>query len=502
MRCGSFAFLLVAFLGAACADLGQLQGGATGEGGAEGGLDAASEAPLTSDGRGDAPLDARGDSGLDSGLDAPVSMIDASGDAPADAPPDAPTTCSSNPPDDSIGVFVASGGSDTAPCTRALPCATVSFGLSHAAATGKSAVYVGPGAYVETPTLVGGVSVQGGWSVTGTTWTHDCNASDVTILTTTSDRVVSANGLSAQLSDLTIANRTMAGTGSAGAGVTLYGIFSVSSALKLDNVIVQVAQGGSGGDSHPGASGINGGTGCASGTGTNGSPAGLPGTGAGPGVYSSAGYAPSSGMPGGDGVAGDNGTPAGGGTCATVTSCVVSGDAGTGCTAQPSMEMACSSPGTNGCGGAGGGGAAGGGGGGASLGVFVWAGMLSLNGGSIAAQNGGAGGSGGIGGSGGVGSIGAAGLSQMYQDGCEPGATPPTCSTLIALLPGGTPGGAGGQGSSGGTGGGGSGGDSYAFYAGGGASVMESGTALSFGVGGAGGTGGTSGADGSASQHN
>jgi hypothetical protein len=182
--------------------------------------------------------------------------------------------------------------------------------------------------------------------------------------------------------------------------------------------------------------------------------AGLPASAA--GVFSAGGFMPGNGTAGKDGFPGQGG--GGGGASMGNASCRgASGGAG----------------GMGGCGGKPG---SGGYGGGASVGVFSWQSLVTLDTCKVTAGDGGAGGDGGKGGAGGIGASGGA------------GGNPVTDANMIAR---GGQGGLGGNGGLGGSGSGGSGGPSHALvFSGAKPSYESASTTLKSGKGGAGGAGG------------
>jgi hypothetical protein len=435
---------------------------------------------------------AQQDATLDAGADA--------SDAAADG--DAASGCAAGTTDDVAGVYVSAGTGDDSPgCgTRSNPCKTIQQGISVAQqASGKTTVYVARGAYVESLTLAAGLTVEGGWDVSGQTWSPICDSttsSAVAIQAVTNVNVTASYSGSATLRNVTLTSKA-----SVGAGETLYGVFATGSAtsLTLAQVVVDVGAGGAGTSGVLGALGADAtDAGCAPGTGAGGD-AGALGTGGVAGAFSSSGYAGGDGTGGGNGGTGHNGTAAGNGACATCD--VFTGSCPSTCgfgTAQ-----ICATNGKAGCAGSGGGGGAKGTAGGASVAVFVWDAHVTVLGGSFTTSNGGNGGSGGVGGDGGVGSAGVKGTSAT----CATQLSNPACLSNICTgnfvagytLDGGTAGGSGGSGGAGGQGGGGSGGVSFVVVHGGdGGVTLNNGPVLAHGDGGTGGVVG--GANGSAAD--
>jgi hypothetical protein len=171
------------------------------------------------------------------------------------------------------------------------------------------------------------------------------------------------------------------------------------------------------------------------------------------GTFSETGYASSG--PGGDGTPGNPGQGGGGGVgCPAATNCVgPSGGAG----------------GAAGCGGKHG---TGGGAGGASIGLLSWRSTVVLDRCEVLSANGGAGGKGGNGGSGGKGAAGGGGNEGV--DGSDPSGA----------------GGVGGEGGPGAAAAGGNGGPTYGIVFAG-ARPSQTGTTVTFSLGGSAGTGGT-----------
>jgi hypothetical protein len=413
--------------------------------------------------------------------------------------------------DDAAGVYVVSGGSMASNCgARSLPCATVALGLASAEAsvTPISYIYIGPGTFPESTqlTLLSGVSLVGGWSIsTSTVWSHTCLPPTIQVTTP-----ILAPSLTSPttLDTLDIVNTAPPAT----PGGSLYGVMSEGSSLVLNQVSIQIsnaagagAAGGAGGG--PGASG---GTGCTPGSGDPGGP-GATGTALSAGTFTATGYEPtavSASNTGQTGVSGGNGTAAPTPTPVTGTPafCVPNPDpppTGSLCQDAGGTYSISGMAGEPGCGGSGGPPGLGGSGGGCSIALYVWGGSVTITGGGLSATNGGAGGAGGAPGDGGGGGTGTTGASTpiaapdsvKYCNGdTHPGCTYPNPAP-------GTTAGNGGSGGTGGPGGGGAGGCSYAYYAGNGATVTTSpGAKLTPGAGGAAGT--PNGVAGPADAHN
>ncbi|HSQ63643.1 MAG TPA: hypothetical protein VLM85_10535 [Polyangiaceae bacterium] len=444
--------------------------------------------------------------------DSPVGNPDATTPDAGDAgtvdvkPGDSAVGCSARTADDTTGLFVAQAGTDVGSCgTRANPCKTLTYAIATAKTTsGKTTLYVaaapatdaGPGAYQESIILDAPLSIEGGWSASGGTWTPICDATTSTAVTiqgvTNTTITASFNG-TATLRDLRVASKPAADPSE-----SLYGVFVLGSTtnLTLDQVVADIAPGGAGTTGADGTAGANAtDAGCAASTGANGG-AGAAGTGGAAGTFSASGYLSTNGGDAGNGGVGQNGTAGGAGDC--MSGCETSlGQCSSGC--QPTYGQKCAANGISGCGGGGGGGGSYGTGGGASIALFVWDAHVTLFGGSFTTSNGGNGGNGGNGVNGGSGTAGAAGSSSA----CVTQITTPTCATFGCTatisqstpLNGGVAGGTGGAGGVGGQGGGGSGGVSYDIVQGGDGGVVVNGSPkLAHGDGGAGGAlGGASG---------
>jgi hypothetical protein len=412
---------------------------------------------------------------------------------------DASVGCTARTYDDTTGIFISPGGSDTASCgTRANPCKTLTYTFVTVSLSNKTTAYLASGTYVESITLLAGLSVEGGWSANGSTWTPICDSTTstaVTIQGATNTTVTAAYSGTTTLRDVRIVGQI-----SPGPSESIYGISATGAAtnLTLDQVIVTVGPGGVGSDASDAGSGANGDGECPAGNGTTGVK-GPDGNGADSGAFTQSGYAPVSGVNGANGTAGTNGTPGAGGSCATCQSVVGACPSSCGYGSQ----TVCGDAGTSGCGGGEGLGGGAGTGGGSSVGVYVWGAHVTCFGGSVTSGGGGNGGNGAGGGSGGTSSAGAVGASQ----GCATqlsnvGCGGVRCTAVLvssATEMGGAAGGSGGVGGNGGHGGGGAGGFSYAVYVGndGGVSI-NGGTVLAHGDAGVGGANG--GATGQASN--
>lgn len=377
---------------------------------------------------------------------------------------------------DPSGVFVSTHGGGSA-CTYASPCGSISTGASVAASNGKSYVYVESGQYTETVTLQGGsgITIDGGWTLgSGTatgTWTR-CNQGVATISTSSADRVVVLGSGTWNLTNINVANQTVAAPGQ-----TLYGVFATGGSLTISGSVSVAAAG----DGAPGAANTGSGnagqaggcspasTGSAGSTGSLGAHATI--------TYGPSGPSQSPATSGGTGGTGANGTQGPDGSPGGCSDCAYnSGDGSCDCT------VANGPPGLGGCPGTGGPGGGPGGSGGSSIGVFAWAGTVSV--GSIQVGKGGDGGNGGGGGAGGKGAAGAQGPSACIKGCAKTSPTKCALSNPCTTDTGGSAGGNGGNGGPGGQGGGGAGGDSYCYYANAGASVTGGCSAAAAGKGG------------------
>lgn len=408
----------------------------------------------------------------------------ASGRPPVDGAP--PPPCTPQPADDGASVFVAPTGSDDAACgARTSPCKTVQRGIERAhAQSGKSAVVVARGRYVESITLRAGLDVHGGWDVRGDAWTQTC-ASDATVIQTPADKSVAVTadtlGGAASLTSLSLAPKDHAALRR---DESVTGVFArgASTSLTLAYVVVATGNAGDGADGDAGFDGDVGGSSCASGTGASGTVAGARGAGAPAGQWSSDGYAPSAGVDGAKGTPGQNGTGGAKGACLACVGCNTDGD---GNCSTYANGNSCGRDGTAGCGGEGGNGGGGGHSGGSAVALFAWDARVTLVGGSLTAGDGGRGGAGGPGGQGGAGGegvVGADGTSCAISCGSYLG----VCSGAFNKQSGagGAAGGRGGQGAAGGVGGGGGGGASFAIVTGGNGNVEKHGTTLAHGAAG------------------
>jgi hypothetical protein len=131
-------------------------------------------------------------------------------------------------------------------------------------------VYLDRGTYLESITLPGGITLQGGWASLGGQWTHSCDPTTAILQAPqTSNTTVLASGGTANLDTLTIKSKPPQNVAP---GESLFGIRAVgaSTNLTLTNVAVYVGDGG------PGATGMNGSAGANTSNGCDGRD-GLPG---------------------------------------------------------------------------------------------------------------------------------------------------------------------------------------------------------------------------------
>ena len=413
--------------------------------------------------------------------------------------------CACNPlaaPDPTLGVFVSAAfGSDSngtgGPTS---PYATITKGIGAANAAGLPNVYVGPGTYSESLTLVNsaaGTSVQGGWIFSGASWGTDCSG------TARANTVLKGGAIAVQannvpqgsgLSFLTIQTESSPSSVANTDGTSVIGVLvDGTSSISLSNVAVVAGNAGNAGPPAPPA--LGGGVNCAGGypsEGSTGAPASAPGT------FGPSGFTPADGHPGTAGGDGENGGEFDPQCLSYTTSC---GEDSSGDCVATGGGVVCGNVGEGGCGGVGGGGGNPGLGGGASAAVVIAASGATVNITSSVLQSGsgGAGSGGGPGGGGWSGSAGGVGAQKcvtgdvcgfvvvFITSECEVAGTDNVCAA-------GSTGESGGFGGNGGNGGGGAGGPSYALVNVSGAALsMDTATILSAGAGGSGGNGAPSG---------
>lgn len=371
------------------------------------------------------------------------------------------------------GRWVTTNGSGSSDCTESQPC---NFPRAMTVVQAGEVVRLANGTYpgrTFTSATPANIKLEGGWIFDGTSWTVSCDNTTVTIMTDGTsppgDSAVRLEGVQGiTFSLLTIDNRRPVA-----AGQGRYGLFVLSSQVTLDNVRIFTE---SGGDGVAGAPGV--GTAFVDCTNPSTGAAGAPGAAGSPPPYTcdSAGcHDTAPGTAGSTGVSGLNGAvPANSGECKDCTVCSPKSDGG--CNA--SVNQQCAGNGTFGCGGGGGNGGTVGSSGGSSIALYVWSSTVSFKGSpSLAAHFGGNGAAGGLGASGADGGVGQTGnnLITTCASTCGPA---PSCSSSSGFdagvtLTGGMAGGAGGAGGKGGQGGGGSGGHSFAYFVGGGGTVLN-----------------------------
>lgn len=398
------------------------------------------------------------------------------------------------------GVFAsASSGDDVAGDGTAMrPVATIGVAITIALATEQRTIYLDESVYEEAvllPDAPLGLVIEGGWVRVGAQWSIDCSDDVVqrTIIAAppSSSFVVEANGVvhPSALRRMTLATKASGASPDDASGESIYGVrvLGEGSVLALEDIVVDVGDGGEGGVASEGIVGTagplpdddkscdglvcdDGGTGAAGGI--AGAPAAMPGS------FDEVGFVPSDGAPGNDGGEGRAGTSSPSGP-QSASNCV------SGCTCH--NDSVCSSdgnvglaggPGRCGCGGGGGGGGAAGRGGGATVALFVSGAnaTVSVVRAQLSSGNGGAGSQPGEGGAGGAGSLGVEGGSTSCFTGCSTGGGPcENCySSGETMLEGGAAGGVGGSGGSGSAGGAGAGGDAWSVVLVGGAKLIAS----------------------------
>jgi hypothetical protein len=436
--------------------------------------------------------------------DGAVAAVDGGDGVESDAGDAAPPACPPVSPDDTRGVYVSTNGSDADGCgTRDAPCKSITAGLARAVAAAKGKVYVARGVYTEKVTLVGGITVEGGWEAAGATWTQACSAADeaVVVRAPASETVtVVAKDLGGSVAGLSTLRVESKAAGAVDAGESIYGIAATgaTTTLTLTDVLVDVGSGGNGTNGSPGDGGIAGdAAGCgAAGDAAAGTPGSI-GSGAPSGTFAQTGYVLPNAAAGAAGAAGQNGTAGAPGSCVDGGSCV---GAPPGCTFVPGVALTCGATGLAGCGGAPGTPGVPGSAGGSAIGVFAWDAIVQITGGHVHAGDGGSGGNGGAGGSGGSGGAGAKGASQNATTSCTNGVA--ACVDVQSTANGGAAGTTGGAGGAGGAGGGGAGGWSVAIYLGGAGVVTTTNATLTHGKAGAGGgPDGGAGSVGTAADH-
>jgi virginiamycin B lyase len=429
------------------------------------------------------------------------SPLDVGSDSADVAPPaaDAPDACSSRRVDDGAGIFVGPSGIDGTSCgTRQAPCLSIQVAIANANTAARAFVYLAPGLYVESISLLASVSLEGGWLVQADAWTPDCTAQSnaTTAIQAPANKNITVladalNGTSA-IRRITVLSKAQAGVLPS---ESLYGIFArgATTNLFVENTVVLMASAGAGAAGAQGAVGAPASiAGCTPAGDASSGITGATGVGSDYG-FTSAGYIQSNGYPGGSGGVGDNGTAGGGGgQCGYCWA--PAQDCSTLC--PPTGTTQCNyNSGLPGCGGNVGGGGAPGLGGGSSIALFVWDAHVTVTNSTLTSGNGGNGGDGGPGGLGGSGAVGAVGAPEWCAN-CYV-VSPPMPPSMIRVcgtaspatqLAGGSAGGHGGPGGLGGQGGPGGGGWSCGYYRGGSGIVDLSGDSLGHGDPGQGGT--------------
>lgn len=382
--------------------------------------------------------------------------------------------CDGRTTDDRNNIYVVGTGADSPSCgTREAPCKTLMAGFASALAQQKPKILVGAGTYTEALMLDGGFTFEGGWEVSGTTWTPNCGAghSGLAIVQTpdTSNVSVKATKGATVLRFLTIKSKPTAAPGE-----SLVSIIALGPDVKvaLDDTALIVAGGGKGTDGTTPAAVT--GTDCT--TDSDGL-AGAPGeAGAAPSIGSvtTNGFSIGVGSDGKPGGLGHQGTAAPVPQNVNYSTCEVQG-----ASCSPVAHVAAPNLGASGCGGKGGAGGKAGTGGGSSIGIIASDALVVTYGGSVTTGPGGVGGAGGAGGDGASGSVGQAGVESSYsaasQGGCG---SPPACNNVSTPLAGGAAGGPGGNGGKGGQGSGGAGGWSISFVKFGTAALLQSTTTV------------------------
>ncbi len=400
-----------------------------------------------------------------------VSIDGSSWDAPGD-----PTCDPDEKPGD--GVFVSPNGADTGSGSKALPLQTISAGLELARSSGKTTLYLDQGSYAESPIITvedTGITVQGGWTRTGSVWDRDCDpdAPGKTLIASPKNIGVRfESGTNATLETLSIVTKAVGKSGE-----SMYGVVADPGAkVSLDHVQVVAGDAGFGGSATPGTAPTP--STCdpisECGDGSLG-PDGSSGANATPGTFAASGYVPGAGKSGADGGAGNNGTPGSPGPSLSCDlSCIPFG----GCLPAGSTIYT-GNMGQCGCGGAGGPHGGGGPGGGGSIGIFAYGAgtAILLTASRAVSAKGGDGSPGASGANGDPGTLGQAGVTKSCPK-CNASAG---CIPLGIPLPGGAAGGPGGDGGKGGPGGDGAGGPSYSVVTGAGALFTQKDSLLEFG---------------------
>jgi hypothetical protein len=294
-------------------------------------------------------------------------------------------------------IFVATGGSDANPGTKALPKATIIAAVTAAVAQGKPHVYVSGGTYTGSLTLANGVSIFGGYDA-NTRWNR--SSTPVVIIretTATNGALIAVSGSS--LSSPTVLDRlTIQAATTTDVGASVYGLWcNGCSGLSVKNTSIEAGNAGAGRSGATGATGASGATGTSGSNGNYDSSGGGGGGAGASGVLCEAGTSNFSGR-GGNGGSGryaTSGLGGGGGTSGSGPS--GTGGGGGGFAGSGGNDGDPGSSGTvGGGGGAAGAGQNGSGGSGGSVVSSFWLGTSGATG--TRANNGGGGGGGGAGG--------------------------------------------------------------------------------------------------------
>lgn len=405
-----------------------------------------------------------------------------------------------------VGVlYVAAGVGAGGDGTRLHPFSKITAAMA-AATAATSKIALAPGRYAEAVTFTAdGAFLEGGWLVTGTAWTRDCQADAraKTVLASPTPIGLAVGALTKRsgLRVLTVTTKAACGVDASGIAESCIGIYlrNGTAGFVLRDVDVVAGPGGRGRTGADGVAGVNGlppgSCKCASGDSGSDGKAGPNGN---PGGYGTdRGFTPGDGQDGARGGDGSPGTAGGAG---------VSGSCTTACTGDmqcnpanaycgDSVGTVSAAPGSCGCPATAGQPGKAGGGGGGSIGILATGDAtlkLELNTSSVKASAGGDGGPGGAAGKGAQGSDGKGGAGANCPSGCARlGAPACGCATKnVSMLAGGSAGGSGGAAGASGAGGGGAGGVSIALVHVGLANVLldpASTAALSFATGGKGG---------------
>ncbi len=241
----------------------------------------------------DASLDATGtgDAGQTDAGAADGAALDASHPDAGSGVPHCPQSTN-----DSTGIYVTPTGADATGCgaSRGAPCLTIAGAIASTSYfAGRDTIYVGAGTYVEKVTPPAGVTIMGGWQVSGSTWTFDCGTTpeaDVIVQAPSTSNVTvlaSSVGGAVTLSTLTIESKA-----TANAGESLYGVFATGTTtqITLTNVAVTMAKAGDGQTPAQAGSGSAAAATCTAGDGASATTPGSTGTGGPIGTFSATGF--------------------------------------------------------------------------------------------------------------------------------------------------------------------------------------------------------------------